>query len=41
MVKEVEREFKTKVIVIGQKLDDLKNNKKGVRNNKTGFGKKN
>ena len=29
MVREVEREFKTEVIVIGQKLDNLKNNKKG------------
>ena len=28
MVREVEREFKTKVIVIGQKLANLKNNKK-------------
>ena len=29
MVRDVEREFKTKVIVIGHKLDNLKNNKKG------------
>ena len=29
MVRDVEREFKTKVILIGHKLDNLKNNKKG------------
>ena len=29
MVREVEREFKIEVIVIGQKLANLKNNKKG------------
>ena len=29
MVRDFEREFKTKLIVIGQKLANLKNNKKG------------